>query len=99
MIRRTIFSAVAAAAFSVSLAQAAVPMVQVNNQLRPAYKEGEVIVKFRDGAVRPMNQMAALYQRLSVVAVKRFSGPFKNFEHLVFNTKNLSVEQIGRAHV
>jgi len=93
MIRRTIFSAVAAAAFSVSLAQAAVPMVQVNNQLRPAYKEGEVIVKFRDGAVRPMNQMAALYQRLSVVAVKRFSGPFKNFEHLVFNTKNLSVEQ------
>jgi len=94
MIRRFSISALAAAAVLVcGVASAEVPMVKVNGQLRPAYKEGEVIVKFKDGVVRPMNQMVGLYQRLSVVEVKHFGGPFKNFEHLIFNTSHLSVDQ------
>lgn len=92
MIRSLTLLAVAAA-FSAGVAQASVPTVTVNNQARAAYREGEVIVKFRDGALRSMNQMASLYQRLDVVAVKRFGGPFKNFEHLLFNTSHLTVEQ------
>ncbi len=95
MIRKNILSAFAAVALLSSAGvRAEVPMVKVNGQLRPAYREGEVIVKFREGAVRSMNQMASLYTRLSVVQVKHFSGPFKNFEHLLFNTSHLTVDQV-----
>jgi hypothetical protein len=92
---RKISSALAVAALFVSgAASASVPMVNVNGQMRPLYKEGEVIVKYRDGAVRSMNEMMGLYQRVSVVEVKHFSGVFKNFEHLIFNTAHLSVDQV-----
>ena len=94
LFRSTFLAALGVVALAYTgVAAAQVPMVQVNNSLRPAYKDGEVIVKYRDGAIRSLNQMAALYQRLSVVSVKRYSGPFKNFEHLIFNTAHLSVEQ------
>ncbi len=76
-----------------STAQAQVPMVKIDNELRPSYKEGEVIVKFRDGAVRSFAAMDTLYKRVNVVDVKRFSGEFRNFEHLIFDTTHLSVEQ------
>jgi subtilisin family serine protease len=94
MIRNALFTAIAAVALSCGVASAEVPMVKVNNVLRPAYRDGEVIVKYRDNALRSMNQMASLYQRLSVVQVKHFTGPFKNFEHLVFNTSHLTVDQV-----
>ena len=97
MLNRSFFSALAVAGVifaTVASAQAEVPMVKVNGQLRPAYKEGEVIVKFKDGAVRSMNQMVGLYQRVSVEQVKHFGGPFKNFEHLIFNTNHLNVDQV-----
>lgn len=91
------FLALAALALSIfagNVAMADVKMVQVNGELRPAYREGEVIVKFRDGASRNLRSMSALYQRVSVMDVRRFSGEFKNFEHLIFNTERLSVEQV-----
>ncbi|MGE3261531.1 MAG: S8 family peptidase [Bacteriovoracia bacterium] len=69
-------------------------MIQVNGQLRPAYREGEVIVKYKDGANRSFRTMTAMYSRVNVVAVDRFKGAFKNFEKLTFNTSNLSVEQV-----
>jgi subtilisin family serine protease len=69
-------------------------MVTVNNQLQPAYKEGEVIVKYRDSAIRSFRETAAAYKRLDVVDVKHFSGHFKSFEHLTFNTAHLTVEQV-----
>lgn len=86
-------SAMLAAVFSYSVARAEVAMVKIDNVLRPAYKEGEVIVKFRDGAVRPFAAMDTLYKRVNALDVKRFSGQFKNFEHLIFDTTHLSVEQ------
>ncbi len=95
MIRGILVSAfVGFAVFSSGLASAEVAMIKFNNQLRPAYKEGEVIVKFRDGAARSFREMDSLYKRLEVLDVKHFSGQFKNFEHLIFNTARLSVEQV-----
>ena len=67
--------------------------VMVNGELRPAYREGEVIVKFRDNAIRNLNSMEALYQRLSVLEVRHFSGCFKNFEHLILNSNKRSVDE------
>ncbi|MCO5143402.1 MAG: S8 family serine peptidase [Oligoflexia bacterium] len=74
-------------------AQATAPTVLVNGEYRPAYKEGEVIVKYRDSAVRSMRDVVELYQRISVLDVKKYSGNFSSFEHLIFNSNNLSVEQ------
>jgi subtilisin family serine protease len=79
--------------FTGSAALANVKMVQVNGELRPAYREGEVLVKYRDGVSRSLRSMESLYQRISVVDIRRFSGEFKNFEHLIFNTNNLTVEE------
>ena len=75
------------------IAKADIEMMDVNGVMRPAYVEGEVIVKYKTNAVRTMAATAALYQRLSVVDVKRFSGRLKNFEHLLFNTEALTVER------
>ena len=73
-------------------AKAAVPTVTINGEERPAYREGEVIVKYKDGAIRTRNMMESLYTRLSVVGVKRYAGHLKSFEHLKFNSASLSVE-------
>ena len=74
-------------------AQASGNTVVVGGEVRPAYKEGEVIVKYRQGADRSLRSMDAMYQRLSVVDVKRFGGKFSAMEALTFDTQNLSVEQ------
>jgi len=72
---------------------ASVKMVMVDGQERPAYREGEVIVKYKDGAVRTRNEVASLYQRISVKDIKRFNGVLKNFEHLKFDNNSLTVDQ------
>jgi subtilisin family serine protease len=69
-------------------------MVQFNGELRPAYKEGEVIVKYKDGAARDLRTMTELYNRVDVVNVQRFSGHFSGMEQLAFNTEKHSVEQV-----
>ncbi len=81
------------ATFTGAQSFASVKMVVVNGQERPAYREGEVIVKYRDSAVRTSNMMVSLYQRLSVKSVKRFNGHFKNFEHLVLDASHVTVEE------
>jgi subtilisin family serine protease len=74
-------------------AQAAIPSVKVNGQALPAYRDGEILVKYRDGATRTMNQMQNSYNRLSVVNVQRFeAAPFKNFEALSIDTSAISLE-------
>jgi subtilisin family serine protease len=65
----------------------------VGGELRPAYREGEVIVKYRKGADRSLRSMDALYQRLSIVDVKRFGGKFSAMEALTLDTNNVTVEQ------
>ena len=65
----------------------------VGGELRPAYKEGEVLVKYRKGAVRSLRSMNEMYHRIDVVNVQRFSGKFANMEQLTFANDNLSVEQ------
>ncbi len=67
--------------------------VMVNGQERPAYREGEVIVKYRPAAIRSLRASEDLYERIQVVSVRRFSGKFQNFEHLFFNTEKLNVEE------
>ena len=74
-------------------APAAAPVVMVNGQALPAYREGEILVKYRDGATRTMNQMQSSYNRLSVVNVQRFeAAPFKNFEALSIDTSQISLK-------
>src|SRR3989338_285127 len=81
------------AIFTGSESFASVKMVRVNGQERPAYRAGEVIVKYKDGVARSHNEVISLYQRLSVKNIKRFNGTLKNFEQLIFDSSNLSVEQ------
>lgn len=92
---RNVFVAAVAvmAIFTTANGVAAVKMVRVNGQERPAYREGEIIVKYKDGVARTRNMMESLYTRLSVTDVKHFSGTFKNFEHLKFDSSRLSVEE------
>lgn len=60
----------------------------LDSQGRELYRDGEVIVKYKDGVKRTRAQMLELYERVGVVDVKRFGGINKNFEHLLFNTKS-----------
>jgi subtilisin family serine protease len=87
-------AAVLATAIFTGTALAATPQVMVNGEWRPAYREGEVIVKYKDGAIRSMRDQAELYSRLDVQHVDRFSGHFKSFEHLAFNTSQRTVEEV-----
>ncbi|MGZ3731433.1 MAG: S8 family serine peptidase, partial [Bdellovibrionota bacterium] len=59
-----------------------------------AYREGEVIVKYRDDSQRSANAMAATYTRAKAVDVKRFHGALKNFEHMTFDTTDQTVESV-----
>lgn len=47
-------AAIALSVFTGNAALADGKMVYVNGEYRPAYREGEVIVKYRDTAVRSM---------------------------------------------
>ncbi len=61
---------------------------------RPAYREGEVIVKYKDGAIRTMAAMDDVYRRARVLDVKRFHGPLAGFEHMTVDTSAQSVESV-----
>jgi hypothetical protein len=75
-------------------ANASETMVMVNGEMRPAYREGEVIVKYKDGSQRNLRAMEEMYNRVSVLNVHRYGGEFKSFEHLTFNAANLTVDQV-----
>ncbi|RYZ97339.1 MAG: hypothetical protein EOP11_22175, partial [Proteobacteria bacterium] len=78
--------------FSFGLCLMAASAAANANPAARAYREGELIVKYRDGSSRSFNQMQNSYQRLSVVNVQRFeSSPFKNFETLSIDTNVLSL--------
>lgn len=49
------------------------------------YKDGEVLVKFKDDASRPRVMMNAMYESLGAVKVKRFSGTMKGMEQIFLN--------------
>ena len=61
---------------------------------RQTYREGEVIVKYRDSADRTMSSMDATYKRARAVDVKRFHGALRNFEHMTFDTTDQTVESV-----
>lgn len=61
---------------------------------RPTYREGEVIVKYKEGAARAMADMDAVYHRAGAVDVKRFHGPLRDFEHMTIDTSAQSVESV-----
>lgn len=64
------------------------------NDSQPAYREGEVIVKYKDGAVRTMAAMDSLYKRAHALDVKRFHGALSSFEHMTVDTSAQSVESV-----
>ena len=66
-----------------------------DSQGRELYRDGEVIVKYKDGVKRTRAQMLDLYDRIGVVEVKRFTGVSKNFEQLLFSTKSRVEEVIA----
>src|SRR6218665_1625459 len=73
----------------------AMKMVQVNGEMRPAYKEGEVIVKYKNNAFRDLRSMEEMYRRINVISVQRFNGATsQGLEQLTFNTEQNSVEQV-----
>ena len=55
------------------------------------YKPNEVIVKYKEGAVRTRIMMNDLYKSLNVNGVKRYSGLMKGFEQLTLD-ENVKVE-------
>ncbi|NDD91460.1 hypothetical protein EBZ37_05185 [bacterium] len=55
------------------------------------FKPGEVIVKYREGVVRPRQTMNTLYQSAGVRAVRHFKGSMKGFEHIILN-ENVKVQ-------
>lgn len=57
----------------------------VSNALAAEYKAGELIVKYKDGAVRTRTTMNVLYNMAGVKSIKRFNGLMKGFEHFVLN--------------
>ena len=48
----------------------------------PQYKPGELIVKYRDGAVRSKSVMDEIYAALGVRHVRRLRGMMRGVEHL-----------------
>ncbi len=60
---------------------------------RQLYREGEVIVKYKDGVFRTRSFMNSLYDAAAVVEVKHFAGAFNNFEHLMLDMNAISVEE------
>lgn len=89
-----IFVALAAALFTSEKVSAQDKLVLVNGEMRPAYREGEVIVKYKKGAIRSLRSMEEMYKRVSVVNVHRYSGEFSGLEHITFDTTNNNVEQV-----
>lgn len=85
--------AVAVSVWSTADAMAQAKMVFVNGAWKPAYRENEVIVKYKEAKTRTLRDMTSLYSRLDVVKVRRYTGNFKNFEQLTFKNAHLSVEQ------
>ncbi len=55
------------------------------------FKAGEVIVKYRDGVVRPRESMNLLYHSAGVRAVRHFRGNMKGFEHVILD-ENVKVQ-------
>ena len=64
-------SVVLAAALSASIASAS------------GYQPGEVIVKYKDGAVRSRTEANSLYQAAGVKSVRRFDGVMKGMEQVI----------------
>jgi len=59
------------------------------------YQSGEVIVKYKEGALRLQSNMNFLYDSAGVDKVRYFSGLMKDFEHLVLNADVSIEEAIG----
>jgi len=49
------------------------------------FRDGEVIVKYREGVIRPRETMNMLYDAAGVRAVRHFKGMMKGFEHVILN--------------
>ena len=66
----------------------------IDSQGRELYRDGEVIVKYRDGFPRTRIMMNNLYGRVGVTDIQRFSGNNKNFEHLMFDMSLMDVRAV-----
>jgi len=55
------------------------------------FKPGEVIVKFREGIVRPRASMNLLYKSAGVRAIRHFNGSMKGFERVILQ-ENVKVQ-------
>src|SRR4051812_14302609 len=49
------------------------------------YKPGEVIVKYKDGAIRTRSEMNTLYDSIRVDHVRHYNGLIKGFDHLILD--------------
>ena len=65
----------------------------LDSQGRELYRDGEVIVKYRSGAVRTRSSANQLYERLNVLELRRFSPRMEEFEHLLFQENTMGVEE------
>ncbi len=81
------------AILAVLLVAQSVEAANVDAQGRQLYREGEVIVKYKDGVFRTRSFMNTLYDAAAVVEVKRFANGYRNFEHLMLDMNEISVEE------
>lgn len=81
------------AVLAMMLSSAIATAANVDRDGRPLYHDGEVIVKYKDGVFRTRAVMDSIYNSMAVVEVQHFSGAFKNFEHLMFDTRAITVEE------
>lgn len=65
----------------------------LDSQGRELYRDGEVIVKYRSGAIRTRSSANQLYERLNVLELRRFSPRMEEFEHLLFQENTMGVEE------
>lgn len=88
-----LFSMFSVAILAVLLVAQSADAANVDAQGRQIYREGEVIVKYRDDVFRTRSLMNSIYDAAAVVDVKRFAGDYRNFEHLMLDMNAISVEE------
>lgn len=85
---RNLLSAVARSAM---IAAIAVTVGLSASAMASEFKDGEVIVKYKDGVTRSRIQMNALYDAAGVKSVRHFKGTMKGLDHVIL-AENVKVQ-------
>ena len=68
----------------------------IDSKNQKLYRNGEILVKYRDGALRARSAMNKLHDRIALLELRRFSPNMGNFEHIFFEENKVSMEEAIR---